>query len=90
MVLCCALTYRGAIDTMEAQTVGGGDASALAPEPPSPTRQGNLFGVQPGNQGVSLASQWGVQSQILPERERKRIWGAQPSTALSNIWDNLP
>jgi phage terminase large subunit GpA-like protein len=81
MLLCCALTYAGAIDTMEARTVSANDSAA-----PSGTKQPeNRFGVQPGTSTtVPWPSQWGVQSRVVPgERAVKRTWGAQPS---SNIF----
>ena len=63
MLLCCVLTYRGAIDTMEAQVAG--DASAATPAtataaaPAHPKRE-SVWGVQPGSE--QLAEQLGVQS----------------------------
>ena len=80
MILCCALTYRGAIDTMDVQVTGDAPASRAAAaaaqrEPASP------YGVLPGSS--ALAGQLGVTSQVTRreqgnERER-RPWGVQPS-----------
>ena len=42
MVICCALTFRGAIDTMEVQVVGE-DASAPTPSRP---QQPSVYGAQ--------------------------------------------
>jgi phage terminase large subunit GpA-like protein len=90
MILCCVLTYRGAIDTMESQTVGAGDTSApratVATSPPSRTKPESAFGAQAGAPGIPLPSGWGVQSRITPEQKAgKRSWGVQPS--VGNIWD---
>jgi hypothetical protein len=89
MLFCCVLTYRGAIDTMEAQTVGDAPTSAqaatAATQAPSRTNPTSPYGVLPGSE--RLAVQLGVRSQVVREREpgQRRAWGVQPS--LSNIWD---
>jgi phage terminase large subunit GpA-like protein len=78
MILCCALTYRGAIDMMEVQTVGETVSTASA----APKRE-SAFGVLPGSE--QLAGQLGLTSQVVRQRDpgERRPWGVQPS---NNIW----
>jgi phage terminase large subunit GpA-like protein len=87
MVICCALTYRGMIDTMEAQVVG--DACAETPtaaQPPSRTKRESVWGVQPASEHLAVQSGWGVQSHVVREREpgQRRSWGVQPGSGLWN------
>jgi phage terminase large subunit GpA-like protein len=66
MVLCCALTYRGAIDTMEAQVVGDAPSSAPGMEHvPSGMKRESPYGVLPGSERLAVQSGWGVQSQVV-------------------------
>jgi phage terminase large subunit GpA-like protein len=84
MTLCVALTYRGAIDTMEAQTVGETvSIESPAASAPSRVKPESPYGVLPGSEQV--AAQLGVQSQVAQRREpgERRPWGVQPS---GNIW----
>jgi len=72
---------------MEVQAVDDAPASTLSSPPleaPSRTKPASPYGVLPGSERLTV--QWGVQSQVVPERDagQRRAWGAQPS--LSNIW----
>jgi phage terminase large subunit GpA-like protein len=87
MLLCVALTYRGAIDIMEPQVVGDTSAatpSAAAGAAPEQRKRESAFGVLPGSEG--LAAQLGVRSQVVRQREpgERRPWGVQPG---SGMWD---
>ena len=85
MLLCCALTYRGAIDTMEARGDASAPAAATAAAP-APVKRESAFGVLPGNE--QLAEQLGISSQVMRRErgkpEERRPWGVQPG---SGIWD---
>jgi phage terminase large subunit GpA-like protein len=90
MVLCCALTYRGAIDSMEPQTVGDAAstqaATAITPSA-SRTKPASPYGALPGSEHLAVQSGWGVQSQVVRQqgREERRSWGVQPGSGVT--WD---
>ena len=93
MVLCCALTFRGAIDTMEAQTssdVSSNLTHATTQPANSRTRPESVYGAQPGSVLNPEPSKWGVQSQVVKQTtgEPRCTWGVQPGSGLSNIWNS--
>jgi phage terminase large subunit GpA-like protein len=87
MVLCCALTYRGAIDTIAPQVVTGDVPSQRAAQPVAQAATQSPYGVLPGSE--RLAAQLGVTSQVTRREqgdlEERRTWGVQPSSG--SIWD---
>jgi hypothetical protein len=85
MTLCCALTYRGAIDSMEPQVVGDAPASTQAQAAAALAPSRTQFGVLPGSERLA-AQLGGVSPQVVRERDpsQRRPWGVQPS---HNIWD---
>jgi phage terminase large subunit GpA-like protein len=88
MAISCALTFRGAIDTMEPQTVGEDVTTAT----PSRTQRESVYGAQPAATVTgSEPAKWGVRSQVVarkPVTGERRTWGVQPGSGLSNIWNS--
>ena len=89
MAICCALTYRGAIDTMDVQLVGEDATNNTVPS--RPQRESVYGAQQPATVPGAEPAKWGVQSQVVarrPETGERRIWGVQPGSGLSNIWNS--